>query len=178
VRRVVAYELLSLDGVAEAPDSFIEDWDPVVDAHLADVIAHQDAVLLGRASYEEWARFWPTSDIEPFATFINRVQKYVATSSPLDPGWAHATRIEGDVAAFVEDLRKQPGSEIGVHASIALTRSLLAAGVIDELELVIAPTIAGTGRRLLDGLPTTRLELVRSEASPGGHLLVTYRVRR
>jgi dihydrofolate reductase len=178
MRKVVAYELLSLDGVAESPDSFVHEWDTVMDAHLADVIAEQDAVILGRGSYEEWARFWPTSDIEPFATFINRVQKHVATSTPLGSDWAHATRIDGDLAEFVDDLRNQPGGEIGVHASISVARSLLAAGLIDELKVVIAPAVAGGGRRLLDGVPATRLELVSAESSPGGHLLATYRVLR
>lgn len=178
MRRVVAYELLSLDGVAESPDSFIHEWDAEVDAHLAAVIADQDAVILGRGSYEEWARFWPTSDIEPFATFINGVQKYVATSAPLGADWAHSTRIEGDLADFVHGLRNQAGGEIGVHASISLTRSMLAAGLIDELKVVIAPTIAGAGRRLLDGVPPARLELVGAESSTSGHLLATYRVVR
>ena len=178
MRKVVAYELLSLDGVAEDPDSFINDWDPAMDANLAAVIADQDAVILGRGSYEEWAGFWPTSDVEPFATFINGVQKYVATSAPLGSDWANATRIDGDLAAFVDDLRNQSGGEIGVHASISVVRSMLAAGLVDQLKLVIAPTIAGAGRRLLDGLPATRLELVGAESSPSGHLLATYRVLR
>jgi dihydrofolate reductase len=179
MRKVVAYELLSLDGVAESPDSFIQEWDAATDANLAGVIAEQDAVILGRASYEEWSRFWPTSDIEPFATFINKVQKYVATSAPLGSVWANATRIDGDLAEFVEDLRNQSGGEIGVHASISVVRSMLAAGLIDELKVVIAPMIAGAGRRLLDGVPATRLELIGgAESSPGGHLLATYRVLR
>ncbi len=178
MRKVLAYELLSLDGVAESPDSFIHEWDATVDAHLADVIAEQDAVILGRASYEEWARFWPTSDIEPFATFINGVQKYVATSTPLGSDWALATRIDGDLAEFVDDLRNQPGGQIGVHASISVTRWMLTAGLIDDLKLVIAPTVAGAGQRLLDGVPATRLELIDAETSPSGHLLVTYRVLR
>ncbi len=178
MRKVVAYELLSLDGVAEAPDSFIQDWDAGMDANLAAVIAKQDAVILGRGSYDEWARFWPTSDIEPFATFINGVQKYVATSAPLGSDWAHATRIDGDLAEFVDDLRTQPGGEIGVHASISVAQWMLAAGLIDELKLVIAPTIAGAGRRLLDGVSVTRLELIGAESSPSGSLLATYRVLR
>ena len=57
---------------------------------MAAVIATQDAVILGRRSYDEWARFWPESDIEPFATFINAVAKYVVTSTPLDREWANA----------------------------------------------------------------------------------------
>jgi hypothetical protein len=61
VRKIVVYELLSLDGVAEDPDEFITDWDDAMDANLAVVIATQDAVILGRRSYDEWARFWPAS---------------------------------------------------------------------------------------------------------------------
>jgi dihydrofolate reductase len=178
MRKVVAYELLSLDGVAESPDSFIAEWDEAMDANLAAIIAEQDAVILGRGSYEEWARFWPTSDIEPFATFINGVQKYVATSAPLGSDWANATRIDSDLAAFVDDLRNQSGGEIGVHASISVTQAMLAAGLIDELKVVIAPTIAGAGRRLLDGVPATRLELLGTESSPSGCLLASYRVLR
>ena len=83
MRKVVVYELLSLDGVAEDPDGFFADWDDAMEANLAAVIAAQDAVILGRRSYDEWAEFWPGSEIEPFATFINGVSKYVATSPPL-----------------------------------------------------------------------------------------------
>ena len=84
--------------------------------------------------------------------------------------------IDGELAGFVRDLRNQPGADIGVHASISVAQALLAAGVVDELRLVIAPTIVGSGRRLLDGLPTIRLESIRSTTSPTGHLLVDYRV--
>ena len=95
MRKIVVYELLSLDGVAEEPDSFFADWDDAMDANLAAVIATQDAVILGRRSYTEWAQFWPGSQIQPFATFINGVTKYVATSTPLDRDWANATVIDG-----------------------------------------------------------------------------------
>ena len=106
MRKVVVYELLSLDGVAEKPDGFFADWDDAMDANLGAVIATQDAVILGRRSYEEWAGFWPGSDIEPFATFINGVAKYVATSTPLDRKWANATcgrRRTGRVRAGSEE---------------------------------------------------------------------------
>jgi dihydrofolate reductase len=178
VRKVVAYELLSLDGVAEDPDGFITDWDDAMQANLAAVIAAQDAVILGRRSYDEWAEFWPGSEIQPFATFINGVPKYVATSAPLERQWANASVVDGGLVEFVRDLKDRPGGDIGVHASISVARALLAADVLDELRLVIAPTIAGSGRRLLDGLPSIRLESIRSETSPSGHLLVDYRVIR
>lgn len=178
MRKVVAYELVSLDGVAENPDAFITTWDGAMGANLASVIATQDAVILGRRSYDEWARFWPDSRIEPFATFINGVAKHVATSAPLKPEWANATAISSGVVEFVGDLKDQTGGDIGVHASISVAQALLAAGVVDELRLVIAPAIAGSGRRLLEGLPSIRLEVIRSATSPSGHLLVDYRVTR
>jgi dihydrofolate reductase len=171
------YELLSLDGVAEAPDTFFG-WDDALDANLAAVIAAQDVVILGRRSYDEWAEFWPGSDIEPFATFINGVTKHVATSTPLERGWAHATAIEGGLVEFVRELRQQPGGDVGVHASISVAQALLAAGLVDELVLVIGPMIAGRGRKLLDGLPSIRLELIRSEVVPAGYVIVDYRVVR
>jgi hypothetical protein len=115
VRKVVAYELLSLDGVAEKPDGFFADWDDAMEANLGAVIAAQDSVILGRRSYEEWAGFWPGSDIEPFAAFINGVRKYVATSTPLDRKWANTTVVDGELGDFVRDLRNQPGADIGVH---------------------------------------------------------------
>ena len=176
MRKIIVYELLSLDGVAEDPDKFFADWDDVMDANLAAVIAPQDAVILGRRTYTEWAQFWPSSQIQPFATFINGVTKYVATSTPLDRDWANATVLDGQLVESVQALKQQRGGDVGVHASISVAQVLLAADVVDELRLVIAPRIAGHGRRLLDGLPSIRLESIRNETSPTGYLLVDYRI--
>jgi len=176
VRKVVVYELMSLDGVAERPDEFIDTWDAAMDANLASVIGTQDAVILGATSYREWADFWPTSEIQPFSTFINGVDKFVATSRPLDPEWAHTSVIEGDLVEFVRELKTRPGDDVGVHASISVAQALLASDVVDELRLVIAPKIASSGRRLLEGLPAKRLESLGATASPSGHLLADFRV--
>ena len=175
MRKIVVYELVSLDGVAEAPDTFFA-WDDAIDARLGTDIATQDAVILGRHSYDEWAAFWPSSQIEPFATFINGVAKHVATSTPLDRDWANATALDGGLVESVRDLKQERGGDIGVHASISVAQALLAAGVVDELRLVVAPRIAGRGRRLLDGLPSIQLESIQCEISPTGYLLVGYRV--
>ena len=175
-RKVVAAYFLSLDGVAEAPDQFITTWDDETDARGERLIATQDAVVLGRQTYDEWAGFWPGSEIQPFADFINAVPKYVATSTLLDGGWADSHVIDGDLVDFVRQLKSRPGGDIGVHGSISVTRALLAAGVVDELRLVVAPTIVGSGQRLLDGLSAIRLETIRCTSSPSGHLLVDYRV--
>ena len=178
MRKVVAGYFLSLDGVAEAPDKFLTAWDDETDASGVDLIATQDTVILGRRSYDEWAEFWPGSDIQPFASFINAVPKYVATSTPLQPEWTNSQVIDGGLADFVRHLKGLPGGDIGVHASISVTQTLLAADLVDELRLVIAPAIVGNGQRLFDALPPIRLETIRGTSSPSGHLLVDYRVVR
>jgi len=92
MRKLVVYELLSLDGVAEQPDDFVTDFDDVMRENLGRVVATQEAVLLGRRTYDEWAAFWPTSDSEPFAGFINGVEKFVATATTPVRTWANTTR--------------------------------------------------------------------------------------
>ena len=178
MRKIVLGMLLSLDGVAEDPNRFFSEWDDVVDATIPRLIATQDAVILGRRTYDEWVGFWPGSEIEPFATFINGVAKHVATSAPLEPQWSNAHVIDGDLVEFARRLKDGPGGDIGVHGSISVAQALLAAGLVDELRLAIAPSIAGDGRRLFDGLPPIRWELIRSETSPTGYVLADYRVIR
>jgi catechol 2,3-dioxygenase-like lactoylglutathione lyase family enzyme len=73
--------------------------------------------------------------------------------------------IDGGLVEFVRDLKRQPGGDVGVHGSISVAQALLAAGVVDEIRLVFAPAIVGSGRRLLDGLPSIEVELIRSEIS-------------
>jgi dihydrofolate reductase len=176
MRRVVAYQLLSLDGVAEQPDQFVTEFDGVMRENLGRVIATQDAVLLGRRTYDEWSGFWPTSAIEPFASFINGVHKFVVTSTPPAQMWAHSTVAQGSLGDFVTGLKQRSGGDIGVHGSIALTQSLLQAGLVDELRLVVAPALHIHGRKLFDQGVPRRLTLSRHVASPSGSLLLDFRV--
>jgi dihydrofolate reductase len=178
MRKVVASYFLSSDGVAEAPDRFVTAWDDETDAKGVELIATQDSVVLGRRTYDEWSQFWPTSDIEPFASFINTVPKHVATSTSLDGDWANSSVVDGNLVDFVQRLKEEPGGDIGIHGSITVTQALLAAGLVDELRLVIAPTVAGQGKRLFDHVPPLQLETISGTASPSGYLLVDYRVAR
>ena len=176
MRKVVAYELLSLDGVAENPDAYINDWDDAMDENLSRVISSQDTVLLGHRTYDDWAAFWPFSDIEPFASFINPVEKFVAASTTPSQTWSNVTVIDGDLAGFITDLKQRPGGDIGLHGSIALVQSLLAAGMVDELRLVVAPALQMSGRKLFDKAQPSRLTLTRHVTSPAGYLLLDYHI--
>jgi dihydrofolate reductase len=176
MRKLVAYMLVSVDGVAEDPDQFVFEFDEAMEADLGEVIRTQDTVLLGRRMYDEWSNYWPTSDDQPFADFINNVQKYVATSTPLTREWTNAEPIKGSVLDFVRELKGAAGADIGVHGSISLTRSLLAARLVDEVRLLVAPRVAGSGRRLFQDDVAHTLRLVQSRSSPSGSLLVHYEV--
>lgn len=177
MRKLVVYTLLSADGVAESPDQFIFDFDAEMDSNLARVIETQDAVLLGRRTYDEWADYWPTSEHEPFASFINGVKKYVATSTQPQTPWGDTTVMDGLVPEFVRTLKEQTGGDIGVHGSIQLARSLFEFGLVDELRLVIAPAAVGEGQRLLGGeYGLRRLKLLRAVGTSSGAVLVDYRV--
>jgi dihydrofolate reductase len=174
MRTVVVYELLSLDGVAEHPREFITDFDEVMRENLGRVIASQETALLGRRTYDDWATFWPGSDIEPFASFINSVQKFVATSTPLQGYWTNSAVIGVDVVEFSAGLKQGSGGDIGVHASISLAETLLESGLVDALRLVVAPAPQMRGRKLFDGGQTGRFSLTRNVASPTGYLLLDY----
>jgi dihydrofolate reductase len=178
VRTVVLYELMSLDGIAEEPGNWMFDVDADVFDNLGEVISSQSDVLLGRGTYDYWAGYWPTSDVEPFAGFINATPKHVFTSSPLGTPWSGAVAVAERAEDYVARLKAGTGGDIGVHGSITLAQTLLAAGLVDELRLVVVPTVAHSGRRLFrDEDACRRLRLVTARPSAEGNLLAHYAIR-
>jgi dihydrofolate reductase len=174
-RNVVLYQLLSLDGVAEEPGNWFFDTGSEVFANLGRIIASQDDILLGRGTYDYWVEYWPTSNVEPFASFINGTRKHVATSSRLTCEWSNTTLVETPIVDYVNTLTTRAGGDIGIHGSIELARSLLRAGLVDELRLVVAPVVAGSGRRVFDGIEHLQtFELSDVDRTPQGTLLLAY----
>ncbi len=186
MRKVVLYTLMSLDGAVDHPSRYfardqgvgqVPEFDPVMIENENAIIGAQDAVLLGRGMYDEWSQFWPASDDEPFAGFINSVKKYVVTSTPLSREWNNAEAARGPIEDLVRDLKGQPGGDIGIHGSIELAQAMLRAGLVDELHLVVGPAVGCTGRRLFAGLDDMRrLELLSAVPTPSSSLLLAYRV--
>ena len=186
MRKVVLYTLMSLDGAVDHPGrdfapgqepGEVPEFDPVMVDNEEKVIGTQDAVLLGRHMYDEWSQFWPTADHEPFARFINHVKKYVVTSTPLSRPWHNTEAVDGPIEDLVRDLKGRPGGDIGVHGSIQLAQSMLEAGLVDELQLVVGPVLGCAGRRLFgDTLPARRLALLSATPTPSSSTLLAYRV--
>ncbi|WP_141579017.1 dihydrofolate reductase family protein [Actinomadura sp. WMMA1423] len=174
MRKVVLYHLMSLDGIAyEDGDWFVDEGTRLVD-YLGRVIAAQDAVLLGRGTYEYWVGHWPASDFQPFADFINGTRKHVVTSSALSREWTNSTRVTTDVHDYVTALKQEPGRDIGIHGSIELARSLLRARLVDELRLVVAPSVVGQGRRVFEGDGVQSWKLSEVERGKNGTLFLDY----
>ncbi|HEX6420877.1 MAG TPA: dihydrofolate reductase family protein [Acidimicrobiales bacterium] len=179
MRKLVLYQLLSLDGVAEEPSDWFFDDGPEVFDNLARVIETQDDILLGRGTYDYWVGYWPTADVEPFASFVNGTRKHLVTSSAPTAPWANTTVVTTPVADYVTEMKHRAGGDIGIHGSIGLARSLVYAGLVDELRLVVAPALAGHGRRLFGGDDGAlqALDLVDVQRSPQGTLFLTYERR-
>jgi dihydrofolate reductase len=176
MRKVVLYQLLSLDGVAEEPGDWMFDVHQGVIDNLARVIGKQDAVLLGRGTYDYWSGYWPTADVEPFASFVNGTTKHVFTSSTPAQQWANSVFVDGPAVEYVADLKQQPGGDIGIHGSIRLAQSLLRADLVDEMHLVVAPVLANNGgRRLFEGGDALReLDLLDVGSTPNGTVMPAY----
>jgi len=179
MQKVISGLFISLDGVTESPDQWQFDvFDEDMMAAMTDHIAAEDTVLLGRVTYQDWAPYWPPSTDAPYASHINTTPKYVV-STTLDTvawgPWQNIQLINGNLAEAIGRLKQQPGKNIGVAGSPTLVRSLLQAGLLDELTLMIHPVIAGRGKRLFEGENALkRLKLVASKTTRSGVSFLTY----
>ncbi len=179
MRKVVASEFVSLDGVVESPDK----WHfPYFNDEMGDAIgaamAASDAMLMGRVLYEEWAAYWPNQDPDenPVAARMNGVRKYVVSTTLEEPlKWQNSTLIGDNVAGEISRLKEQPGKDISISGSPTLVRSLLQDGLLDELRLMLHPIVVGSGKRLFeDGGDQKALQLVDSKTFSTGVLYLTY----
>jgi dihydrofolate reductase len=164
--RIVISEFISLDGVVQAPGGRDEDrdggfrhggwsmrfFDPeVMGAAIDELSRSTDALLFGRRTWQVMAGAWPNRAGDPFADWMNSVQKYVVsdTLSDADATWEPTTIIRGaDLAKEVSALRDQPGGYLNVMGSASLVRTMLAADLVDELSLMIEPIVLGGGKRI------------------------------
>jgi dihydrofolate reductase len=183
MRRVVAAEYLSLDGVTEDPGPAgeyehrgwtVPYWNDDISKWQTDQLFASDALLLGRVTWEEFVASWPLRSGDPFTDRMNSLPKFVA-STTLDESleW-NSTLLKGDVADAVGKLKEEPGEDLLIYGSGALVNTLMPHNLIDEYRLMIYPLVLGRGRRFFrDGNDKTALALKRTEtASTGVTMLV------
>ena len=188
--RIVATTFVTLDGVMQGPGHPDEDrrdgfdqggWAaPYSDEEFAQAmgagIARSNAMLFGRRTYEHFATVWPPQgDSNLFAKVLNEREKFVASTTLQEPlPWANSTLLHGDAAQTLPPLKAEREQDIVILGSATLVRSLLAAGLLDELVLVVHPVVLGTGRKLFDGSPPATLRLERSQTTGAGLVISHY----
>jgi dihydrofolate reductase len=168
-------EFVSLDGVMESPggEKFkYEGWSFAFDRGddgnqwKLDETLESDFLLIGRVTYESFAGAWPSREGE-FADKFNSMPKYLVTSTITDPEWNNTTVISGDVAAEVAKLKDELDGVIQVPGSLQLVQTLLDHDLVDEVRLMVFPTVLGTGRKLFGETPD-KLDFRLTESKPVG----------
>jgi len=137
--------------------------------------ASSDAVLVGRQTFEDFRGYWPQHTDEPAGAYLDNVEKYVVSSSMTDPQWRRSTILSGDPVDEVRRLKDSDGGDITLAGSITLAHAVLAAGLVDEIRLMVFPAVQGRGRGLVaEGTSFPKLELVESETFRSGVVLLRY----
>jgi dihydrofolate reductase len=181
VRKIVAGLFIALDGVVEAPDQwhfpyFNEEMGAAVDATLGTA----DTILFGRKTYDSFAGAWPEREAagEEDAELGKRLgdaRKIVVSNQKLEFTWRNSEQLEGDLVETVTALKNEPGANIALSGSVSVVRQLLAAGLLDELHLLVHPIAVRKGMRLFDeGETPIPLRLISSEAFKTGVLNLVY----
>jgi dihydrofolate reductase len=180
MRTLAITQNITLDGSIEMLDDWFDpqgqagadNSDLLEELHRQDRAA--DGFLTGRRTFEDLRGYWPkqTDDATGVTDYLNRVRKYVVSSTMTDPGWQNSTVLSGDPVEEVRALKDQAGNDVVVTGSITLCHALIEAGLVDEYRLFVHPVVQGRGRRLFpDGYRLSSLRLVEARAFRSG---ITY----
>jgi dihydrofolate reductase len=182
MRKITAGLFISLDGVVEDPGDwhfpyFNDEMGAAVNAQMG----NSDTLLLGRKTYDSFAGAWPDREAAgeedaDFAKALGDARKIVVSNQDLQFTWRNSEQVKGDLVEFVTSLKNEPGTtDIAMSGSVSVVRQLLAAGLLDELHLLVHPIAVRNGMRLFDeGESPIPLRLVSSQAFSTGVLNLVY----
>jgi dihydrofolate reductase len=184
MRKIVAAEYFSLDGVTEDPGSSgafehrgwtIPYWNEELAKYQSDQLFASDGLLLGRVTYEEFVASWPLRSGDPFTDRMNSLPKFVASTTLEEPLEWNATLLKGDVAVEVAKLKQQPGQDLLIYGSGELVNTLMQHNLIDVYRVMLYPLALGTGKRFFrDGGKKTTLTLTDVSNNGAGVVMLTY----
>jgi len=190
MRRLIASTFVSLDGVMQAPGGPEEDptqhfefggwtfsyWDESIDISGAGFDSKGRELVLGRKTYEIFEAYWPYQPAgDPTARSLNAARKHVASRTLKSVKWNNSSLLQGDAAAAIGALKKQPGLDLQIIGSGNLIQTLQRASLIDEYNVWTFPVVLGKGKRLFEeGAKPGALRLVRTQASKSGVVMSAY----
>jgi dihydrofolate reductase len=174
MRRLVVTEYVSLDGVFDEPGEWsFPFWSEEAWTFKRDELFASDVQLLGRRTYEGFAKAWPTtSDEVGFADRMNSMPKYVVSTTLENPEWTNTTVIRENIPEAVAGLKQEPGQDILVAGSARLVRTLAEHDLVDEYRFMVHPIVLGSGNRVFHDRMT--LKLVDSTRFSSGIVVLTY----
>lgn len=165
---------ISLDGVIESPETWHFDyWNDEMGAAVGALMEGNDAMLLGRTTYDGFADYWPKADPEdPMTKQMNASQKYVVSTTLTEATWENSTIVSGDVKAELTKLKQD--KQLGTTGSAVLVQWLAEQGLIDELHLLVHPVVVGKGQKLFADGAKVPLSLVSSTTFETGVVHLVY----
>jgi dihydrofolate reductase len=185
--KIIVFINLTLDGVMQAPAGPDEDtrggfkhggWGAPYGAmqEVGDALGEVGAVLFGRWTYESFYNAWANRPDNPFTTFFNETQKYVASTTLKEPlVWKNSTLLKGNIAQALGKIKKELSKNIIVFGSGVLIQSLIRNNLVDRYVLLIHPLVLGSGSRLFnDGGAHTTLQLISSKTTTSGVVIAAY----
>ena len=195
-RRITSNTFVTLDGVMQGPGGPDEDRDGgfthggwsvgyfdegvgnAVDQWMNKFSPNGD-LLLGRKTYEIFANYWPSEQIDEadrdIANPLNAATKYVVSESLSSLSWGPNVLINGDVVGRLTEIKSGDGPDLQVHGSSVLLQTLLKHGLIDFMQVIIMPCVLGTGKKLFgDGIAPTGMKVVEIETTSGGVVIARY----
>lgn len=179
MRKIVVSEFMSLDGVIGSSETWqfpfqTEEMGAITERQIHDT----DAFLLGRNTYEIFAQYWPTqtNNEHGVADKLNSAPKYVVSTTLQKADWNNSTQIKSNIIEEIRTLKQQPGSSIAIIGSAMLVHSLLGAGLIDEIQVLVHPIVLGTGVRLFVEGYSSSFTLAESKILSNGVVYLTYQV--
>lgn len=179
MRRIIASEMVSIDGFFSGPNGEL-DWfvqDEELDRFAHELLDSVDTILYGRATYQMMAGFWPAASGR-FAERTNRLPKLVFSSTLEETpwgGWANARPLRGPLSEEIAKLKTEPGKNLVIYGSGSIVQALSRLGAIDEYRLIVNPVVLGAGRPLFDGVGRRNVKLIESLSWPSGCVALTYR---
>ena len=185
MRKVIVSEYVTLDGIMEDPGGgegtehggwSFQFWSEEAAKFKFDELFASDALLLGRVTYQGFAKAWPSmTDEQGFADRMNSLPKFVVSTTLEKLEWNNSRLIKENIAEEVSKLKQQPGQDILVAGSVELVHTLMQHDLIDEYRIMVHPVVVGSGKRLFkDETDTKVLKLVDTKTFSSGIVVLSY----
>ena len=175
MKRLIAWNMVTLDGFFSAPDGNL-DWfvfDDELDKYIRETQPQADTLVFGRVTYQMMASYWPTAEGDT-ATFMNGAPKYVFSRTLDKVDWTNSILVKGDAVAEVAKLKQQPGQSLLMYGCGPLAHTLMQHGLIDEFRFWLHPVVAGSGTHLFGDGNKATLNLVDTKTFSSGVIVLTY----